>query len=82
MKGVMKLSKANVKWFYQLRKLKMLENLESYKFERYMLVDKKDIILTNLTIYIKRNYEMIINHKRFHLSNFKNVIKLMNNLKK
>ena len=82
MKGVMKLSKANVKWFLSVEKVKNVKKSRSYKFERYMLVDKKRYNFDKFNDLHKRNYEMIINHKRFHLSNFKNVIKLMNNLKK
>ena len=82
MTGEMKLSKANVKWLLSVEKVKNDNKLQNYKFERYMLVNKKRYNFDKFNDLHKKNYEMIINNKGFHLRNFKNVIKLMDNLKK
>ena len=82
MVGEIKLSKADVKWVLSLEKVKNNNKISNYKFERYMLVNKKRYNFDKFNDLHKKNYEMIINHKQFHLSKFKNVIKIMNNLKK
>ena len=41
MVGEIKLSKADVKWVLSLEKVKNNNKISNYKFERYMLVNKK-----------------------------------------
>ena len=80
-RGVLKLEKANVKWIVSLKKKHLQEKKIKSNFFRIMKVDKKVYNFNEFNDLHPLNYHEIINKKKFHITQFKDIINLLPILK-
>lgn len=79
--GSLKLKKAKVKWLLSIERVRK-KNDYSYMFQRYMVVNSKKFNFEKFNDLHEDNYDMILNKKKFHLSEFEKTIRFIKYLKK